>query len=194
MGMCKECGVVFPTQEMKDGYCKSCRELDNVIHKIKEDEAIKSSDVKANIPFIAKIENICAIGLIILFFMPWVSIGGFLNFSGYQIPDAVKGFQSTAIALSGTEGNIDVGVYFLYLVYLIPIFSVLTIILDINKMNTKISAFIAGVTPLIGFAYILNNMGTVVFKGMAIAAWLTIVISIIMLLANFDIIKLPRRE
>ena len=53
-----------------------------------------------------KIENICAIVLIVAFFLPWVSFGGMLSFAGYQIPNAL---EVTILCILGwffrAEGN-----------------------------------------------------------------------------------------
>ena len=35
--------------------------------------------------FISNNTNICALGLIIFFFLPWINIGGIMSYSGYQI-------------------------------------------------------------------------------------------------------------
>lgn len=156
--------------------------------------------------FISKLENICAIGLIIFFFLPWINIAGFISVSGYELPDVVKGFGQLA-ALGSKTGKSGLQSYFFYLVYLIPIFSALTIyygVTDEDKKVTgliadivpfselfKVTGLIAAIVPISLLFYALIKMGTDVFDGMAIGAWLTLATAIAMLLSVYGIIKLP---
>lgn len=136
-----------------------------------------------------KAEILCAAGLIVFFFFPWITIGGLISISGYQIPDIVKGFGQLA-AIGGT-GKTDPRVYLFYLIYLIPIFSALTIVFAMTDKSTKASGFIAGVAPIAALIYSLSEAGTNTFEGMAIGAWLTLLTAIAMLSAVFGLIKMP---
>ena len=138
----------------------------------------------------SKAENICALGLIIFFFFPWISIGGFISFAGYEIPDIAKGLGQFA-ALGSRTGKVDPQIYLYYLLYLIPIFSVLTIIFGMTDKTTKITGLIAGTTPIAALIYALSQIGSDTFEGMAIGAWLTLLTAIAMLLAVAGIIKMP---
>ncbi len=71
MGMCKECGKVVGTQDMKDGYCKDCyRTNDN--NMIKEIEVNNTNDKNEGLPQIFGF--IGSIMLIVGVFTPLISI------------------------------------------------------------------------------------------------------------------------
>jgi hypothetical protein len=140
--------------------------------------------------FMSKAENLCAVGLIVFFFFPWISIGGFISIAGYEIPDIAKGLGQLA-AMGSKTGKVDPQVYLYYLIYLIPIFSVLTIILGIADKSTKATGLIAGAVPIAALIYALSQTGSDTFEGMAIGAWLTLLTAIAMLLAVVGIIKMP---
>ena len=82
MGMCKSCGKVFPSQDMKDGYCKSCIVNNNTsiikTHTYEERKLItlvnkKTNDIK-HVPI--------GFSIATLFFAPIVLIfrGDYTNF------------------------------------------------------------------------------------------------------------------
>lgn len=148
--------------------------------------------------FMSKAENLCAVGLIVFFFFPWVSaMGGLISYAGYEIPDIVKEMAYLAAMASGAEKP-DYLVYLSYLIYLMPIFSVLTIIFGVTGKSTKVTGFIAGLVPIAVFVsvfgYTLTQTQTdldTLFAGMAIGAWLTLFVAVAMLLAVVGIIKMP---
>lgn len=140
--------------------------------------------------FMSKAENLCAIGLIVFFFFPWVSIGGFISISGYEIPDIAKGFGQLA-ALGSQTGKTDPRIYLFYLIYLIPIFSVLTLIFGLTNNNTKFTAFVSGIVPIAALFYALSQAGMDIFEGMAIGAWLTLLVAIAMILSLLGLIRMP---
>jgi len=53
--------------------------------------------------FMSKAENLCAVGLIVFFFFPWISIGGFISFAGYEISDIAKGLGQFAAMVTELE-------------------------------------------------------------------------------------------
>ena len=136
-----------------------------------------------------KIENICAIVLIVAFFLPWVSLGGMFSFAGYQLPNAAEGLNSMAAAFS-ESGEVDTN-YGVYLVYLVPLLAVGVLATDYLKSDEKVAHYVAiaaGVLPLLGFLYMVIDNG---MQGMAIGIYLTVVAAIVMLLATFGVIKRP---
>ena len=136
-----------------------------------------------------KIENICAIVLIIAFFLPWVSLGGMFSFAGYQLPNAAEGINAMAAAWS-ESGEVDTN-YGVYLVYLVPLLAVGVLATDYLKSDEKVAHYVAiaaGVLPLLGFLYMVIDNG---MQGMAIGIYLTVVAAIVMLLATFGVIKRP---
>jgi hypothetical protein len=66
--------------------------------------------------FISKAENLCAIGLVVFFFFPWINVGGFISVAGYEIPDVAKGLAQLA-AMGSETGKVDIQVYLYYLIY-----------------------------------------------------------------------------
>ena len=146
--------------------------------------------------FFSKIENYCAIGLLVCFFLPWLQIGETISISrkGYQIPnlahDIGKGIGQFK-GLLGGSGNTDPRVFWYYLIYLIPVFSVITIILGIMGKNVKATGFLAAAVPIGWFIYALIKMGTDLFNIMTFGAYLTLLCAIIMILAVVELIKIP---
>ncbi len=149
--------------------------------------------------FFSKIENFCAIGLLVFFFFPWLKIGDIVSVSltGYQIPDIAehiaKGIGQFK-GLLGGSGSTDPRAFWYYLIYLIPVFSVVTIILGIMGKNIKATGFLAGAVPIGWFIYALIKMGADLFKIMTIGAYLTLLCAIIMILAVVDIINIQGQE
>ncbi len=136
-----------------------------------------------------KIENICAIVLVVAFFLPWVSLGGMFSFAGYQLPNAAEGINAMAAAWS-ESGEADTN-YGVYLVYLVPLLAVGVLATDYLKSDEKVAHYVAiaaGVFPLLGFLYMVIDNG---MQGMAIGIYLTVVAAIVMLLATFGVIKRP---
>ncbi len=119
-----------------------------------------------------------------------MNIGGFIKIAGYEIPDIVKGLGQFA-AMGSKIRRVDPQVYFFYLIYLMPIFSVLTIILGVTDKNTKVTGLVAGVMPIAALVYGLSQAGTVVFENMAIGAYLTLLTAMAMILSAFRVIKMP---
>ena len=88
------------------------------------------------------IEVIGSVGLLISFFLPWVSIGGLMTFNGYQIPNAVSALLRMGQALvsafgqSGTKDALSIDTWYLQLVYVSPLLAVFTLVLAFLKKNT----------------------------------------------------------
>ena len=136
-----------------------------------------------------RIENICAIVLVVAFFLPWVSFGGMFSVAGYELPNAAEGINAMAAAFS-ESGEVDTN-YGIYLVYLVPLLAVGVLATDYLKSDEKVAHYVAiaaGVLPLLGFLYMLQRNG---MQGMAIGIYLTVLASIVMLLATFGVIKRP---
>jgi len=145
--------------------------------------------------FSLRIENVCAIGLIIGFFLPWVDIGGFIAISGYQIPKIINGIGQFR-KMAGQETD---GVTLVYiLLYLIPILSVVTIIANIYDKNPKIPALFAGIIPIVGLFYLIikadisENKATDIFQIISIGTYVTLVSAIGMIMSVMGILTLPR--
>ena len=136
-----------------------------------------------------KIENICAIVLIVAFFLPWISFGGMFSVAGYELPNAAEGLNALAAAFS-ESGEADTN-YSVYLVYLVPLLAVGVLATDYLKSDEKVAHYVAiaaGVFPILGFLSLVIENG---MEGLAIGIYLTVVAAIVMLLAAFGVIKRP---
>ena len=136
-----------------------------------------------------KIENICAIVLIVAFFLPWLSFGGMFSVAGYELPNAAEGINALAAAFS-ESGKVDTN-YSVYLVYLVPLLAVGVLATDYLKSDEKVAHYVAiaaGVFPILGFLSLVIENG---MEGLAIGIYLTVVAAIVMLLAAFGVIKRP---
>jgi len=123
--------------------------------------------------FTLSAQNICAICLIIFFFFPWMNIGGLIKFSGYEIPDAVKTLGQFAASFGETT-KMNPKVHLFYLLYLIPIFSVITIILNIKGREPKYAGLVAAAVPIVSLIYFVYEIGSEILDGLAIGAYLTL--------------------
>jgi hypothetical protein len=149
--------------------------------------------------FFSKVENYCAIGFLILFFLPWFQVGDTLSISlrGYQIPnlahDIGKGIGQFK-SLFGESGKTDSWVFWYYLIYLLPVFSLITIILGSMGKNVKATGFLTAAVPIGWFIYAVIKLGTDLFKIMTFGAYLTLLCAILMILAVVELIKIPGQK
>ena len=132
-----------------------------------------------------KVENICAIVMLVAFFMPWVSFMG-ASVAGYSI----VGTLNNLLAFGGESVPWQV-----YLIFLIPLAAVGVLVTDFLKTDEKIArivAIVAGVIPVAGIIYVLIQSEGEGFKVLAMVAYLTVIAAIVMLLAVFGIVKMPK--
>lgn len=137
-------------------------------------------------------ESLCAIGLIIGFFLPWATVDGLfpVSVAGYEIPDIAKktGQFMTMASRSGNQA------YLLNLLYLIPATSALTIFLNMQGKDTRLSSAVAGGIPIVGFLYGLLKVGGIPRETLSFldfGAWLTLVAAVVMLLAVMGAFDAP---
>ena len=143
--------------------------------------------------FLEKTEVIFALALIVSFFLPWVSLGGLVSFSGFSIPDALKGLMSIGSSLSGNKTGIPWKVYLVYLLYLIPLCSAAVIILGLRERNTKIISIATAILPFAALACAVVKFGNV-FAAASIGVYLTLASAFCLLLAALGIIRFRRAE
>lgn len=136
---------------------------------------------------IKKLENICAIIIIVAFFFPWVSLG-IVSFSGYELPNLLSALNSFASAFSENGESSPEGANYLYAVYLIPLLSIGILIMEYLGKESKNLCFIAGSINVIGFLYsLIQTQGEVGLYGIGI--WVTVLASIAMLLSAAGYLK-----
>ena len=122
---------------------------------------------------IKKIENICAAALIVAFFLPWVSMG-FLSFSGYQIASTLGGAAT--------------------LMFLLPLLAIAVLVNDSqNFLDADKSKYLTYTTAGIPILYILSRVVAMdnFFSAASIGIYLTLIVSIVMILGALGKIKLP---
>ena len=137
--------------------------------------------------FLQKPENSIAIVLIISFFLPWINVLGFVNVSAYQIPRAIEGLCKVFSALDEQPESLPSNLYLLYVLYLIPLCSCITLIGSTYKKDTRISSGIAGTVIFVVLAYALISKEVPKFEigvleDFGIGLWITLAASAAMLL------------
>ncbi len=138
--------------------------------------------------FLEKTEMIFAAVLLLGFFLPWVSLGGLVSFSGYNIPEALKGLSVLAGAFSEKTTETPIKVYLSYLMYLIPLLSIIVIVLGLKDMKTKLVSIFAGLLPFIFLIYALIDFGNI-FKAASIGVYVTLLAALCLILSALGIIK-----
>ena len=117
-----------------------------------------------------KAENICAIGLIVFFFFPWLQMFGF-GLSGFGLAQ-----------LSSYAG----------LAWLIPVFSAITIGAGLAGKSQRAVGLITGALPITYLLYGLNEMGADIFHTLGIGAYLTLIAGIVLILSSLGAIRIPQ--
>jgi len=137
---------------------------------------------------IKKIENICAIIIIVAFFLPWVSLG-FISFSGYDLPNLASFVNSFDAAFS-ENGESSGSANSLYAVYLIPLLSISILFMEYLGKESKKLCLTAGTLNVVGFLYVLifETEGDIGMMGIGI--WITVLASVVMLLAAAGYLKI----
>ena len=121
---------------------------------------------------IKKLENICAVILVIAFFLPWVNLG-FISLSGFNVA-----------GIGGAS----------FLLWVIPLLSIGVLVSEFMDLDEKISTYIAYASGAVPLFYVLSRLfstGGDFFEGAGIGIYLTLVASVGMLLAAFGVIKIP---
>jgi len=143
--------------------------------------------------FFKKSEMLFAVLLLLGFFLPWASIGGFVSFSGYNIPEAIKGVSGFANSFSEGPSETPVKVYLSYLLYLIPLLSIIIIVLSVKEIKTGILSFITGVLPFLFLIYALIDIGNI-FQAASIGVYITLIAALCLLLSGLGIIQFNKNS
>ena len=134
-----------------------------------------------------KTEIIAAIVIVVAFFLPWVSFGGLISLSGYELPNFASAMGELGNAFS--EDKKTTTDYTLYIVYLVPLLSLAVLLIDYLDKPIKIICLIASSLNIVGFIYaIFQGGGEIGIYGVGL--WITLLASIAMLLASLGFIKI----
>lgn len=106
-------------------------------------------------------EIIFAVIMFTAFFIPWVKVGGLFYYSGCVIPEALFRLAYFFEASSGTKSGILIMAYASYLLYLIPLLSIIIIIMSFTNISLKFLSFAAGIIPLIALFYSIFEFGNI---------------------------------
>ena len=107
-----------------------------------------------------QIVNLCALGLGISFFLPWANIFG-ANISGFELQKAGGGQL---------------------LLWLIPIFSAITIIAGMTKRSQQIAGQLSGVLPFAVGVFWYIKLGQDMFQVLAFGAYLSLACGLALLI------------
>ena len=121
---------------------------------------------------IKKLENICAVILVIAFFLPWVNLG-FISLSGFNVA-----------GIGGAS----------FLLWVIPLLSIGVLVSEFMDLDKKISTYITYASGAVPLFYVLSSRmqeKQFSYEGAGIGIYLTFVASGVMLLAAFGVIKIP---
>ncbi len=99
--------------------------------------------------------TICAVGLLICFFLPWISFLG-----------SASGFDLTKVGGKSL------------LLWSLPIFSALTILAGMTKNRSKSLAQFTGALPFFVLAYGLYNVGSDLIRILAIGGYLSLILGL----------------
>jgi hypothetical protein len=140
--------------------------------------------------FLEKGEMLFAAGLLIGFFLPWASYEGLVSFSGYNISEVLKGFS---VFEGGFSKEVTQTPIIVYLLYLIPMLSMVIIIMGFKDLKTKSISIATAVVPFIALIYSLVEFGNI-FKAVSIGFYISIISALCLFLSAMGIIKFKKTE
>tara|TARA_B100000965_G_C19272176_1_gene617769 strand:+ start:188 stop:694 length:507 start_codon:yes stop_codon:yes gene_type:complete len=145
-----------------------------------------------------RVENVCAIVIIVGFFLPWASIFGW-SISGYEVNEVratVGPWAQLADEVITGRPYEEPSAWLLYNHYLIPLFAISVLATDYLQTSKEVVHYVAiaaGVYPLYFFTFEWNIFDLLFsdnpFGSLGSGVYLTILASIVMLLATFGVVK-----
>ena len=133
--------------------------------------------------FFKKWENVFSLVLLISFFLPWVDFG-IVSIPGYKIVSVGQGLSDLASAFGNENTSLPPS---LYLVYLIPLLSLLIMYMSYKEQKPKLLSAFTGIFIVLAFFYYLLVGGDLGYVG--IGAYLTLIAGGGLILSAFNIIK-----
>ena len=141
-----------------------------------------------------RVEFWSCIGLVLFFFLPWVSLGGLINLTGYQVGDMMRQASSARPTLyhinnsplqnAMRENSQTIGAV---IIYLIPIVAAICAIIDLTNAKKRpiLLYVLAGALPFVALFFALSDSGTDLFRVLSIGAWLTLIAAIGSIVGTF---------
>ena len=135
-----------------------------------------------------KISGILGLGLVVCFFLPWVSIGS-SNVSGKGILDAVASLKQMTEDL-GLQFSPEMN--YAYSLYLLPLFGSGAAIMEVAKKNTRFFDLGIGISTLLLFVYALAKTEGELLAVLAFGGYMTIFVGFTSLLVGLGVIAKPK--
>jgi len=128
--------------------------------------------------------TVLSIILLIAFFMPWVDYR-FISISGFDLPNSIVQLGSFFSMINESDTDFLI---ITYVIYLIPLFSILTITsqyvsIPFSKYTKKLDYFLALIFSII-ILLLLTKINESFFSFLGVGFYLTLIISIIGIVAK----------
>jgi hypothetical protein len=135
-----------------------------------------------------RLDVILAVLMLIAVFLPWVAVGP-ESVSGFDLIKATFEAESEAGLGSALDAE---GGWLVYVLYAIPVFALLTLIVGLGRGPSNIFAIIAGAAPWVLILYPVVQ-GTAafgdMFQGMGIGGYATLLIGVLLVLNGLGILR-----
>jgi hypothetical protein len=135
-----------------------------------------------------RLDVIFAVLMLIALFLPWVAVGP-ESISGFDLIRAT--FEAESEAGMGSALDAEGG-WLVYVLYAIPVFALLTLIVGLARGPSNIFAIIAGVAPWVLILYPVIQGGMAfgdMFEGMGIGGYATLVVGLLLFLNGLGILR-----
>lgn len=122
--------------------------------------------------------TIFSVGILISFFLPWIDLG-FYSVNGFEIPTSLDKLITVNQVFSN-ENDVSY-LKFSYIMYLIPLFALINVVMDISKANfrTQLDEFGIGIiVAILLFAFIYSIHENAI-STMSIGYYLTVLFGIL---------------
>lgn len=135
-----------------------------------------------------RLDVILAVLMLIAIFLPWVTVGP-ESVSGFDLIKAT--FEAESQAGMGSALDAEGG-WLVYVLYAIPVFALLTLVVGLGRGPSNIFAIIAGAAPwvLILYPVVQGSAGFGdMFQGMGIGGYATLLIGVLLVLNGLGILR-----
>jgi len=135
-----------------------------------------------------RLDVIFAVLMLIALFLPWIAVG----------PESVSGFDLIRVTFeaesqAGLGSALDAeGGWLVYVLYAIPVFALLTLIVGLGRGPSNIFAIIAGAAPWVLLLFPVIEAGANIgdlFEGMAIGGYATLLMGLLLFLNGIGILR-----
>ena len=135
-----------------------------------------------------RLDVILAVLMLIAIFLPWVAVGP-ESISGFDLIKAT--FEAESQAGMGSALDAEGG-WLVYVLYAVPVFALLTLIVGLGRGPSNIFAIIAGAAPWVLILYpVIQGGGSLgdALQGMGIGGYATLVVGVLLVLNGLGILR-----